>query len=83
MHANAPIHSTIVRNPGIAFRHQLLQHNGALHGTDHGAEFHQCAVAGGLDDPPAMLGDQRIGGGAMLAQCLRRADPPPCRGRRR
>jgi hypothetical protein len=31
------------------------------------------------DDPPAMLGDERVSGGAMLAQCLSRAGfrPPP------
>jgi hypothetical protein len=41
--------------------------------ADHRAELDQHPVAGGLDDPPAMLGDERISGGAMLAQCLRRA----------
>jgi len=73
MHANAPIHPALAGKPGIALRHQLLQRDGALHGADHRAEFGQHAVAGGLDDPPAVLGDQRIGGGAMLAQCLRGA----------
>ena len=30
-------------------------------------------IAGGFDDPPAMLRDERIGGCAMLTLCLRRA----------
>jgi hypothetical protein len=29
------------------------------------------------DDPPAMLGDERVSGGAMLAQCLSREVPKP------
>jgi hypothetical protein len=41
--------------------------------THHRAELDQHAVAGGLDDPPAMPGDERIGGGTMLAQHPRRA----------
>ena len=73
MHANAHIHSAIVGDPGIAIRHQLLQRNRTLHRTDDRAEFDQCAVAGSLDDAPAMLGDQRGGGSAMFAQCLCRA----------
>jgi hypothetical protein len=44
-----------------------------LDGADHRAELDQHPVAGGLDDPPAMLGDERISGHAMLAYCPRRA----------
>ena len=83
MDADAPLQAAVARNSCIALRRELLQCQTAFDGADHRAELDQHPVAGGLDDPPAMLGDQRIGGGAMLAQCLRRADPPPCRGRRR
>jgi hypothetical protein len=48
-----------------------LQREGAFDGADHRAEFNQEPVASCLDDPPAMLGDERIGGGTMLAQCQR------------
>jgi hypothetical protein len=44
-----------------------VQREGALRGADHRAELDQDPVAGRLDDPPAMLGNERIGSGAMLA----------------
>jgi hypothetical protein len=45
-----------------------LQPNRALNGTDHRAELDQHSVASRLDDPTAMVGDERIGGGAMVAK---------------
>jgi hypothetical protein len=68
MDTHAPFHSAIAGNARIALRRQLLQREGALDGTDHRGEFDQHAVAGGLDDPPAMLGDERIGGGISWAR---------------
>jgi hypothetical protein len=41
--------------------------------ADDRAELDQHAVTGGLDDPPAMLGDERIGSSAVLTQGPRRA----------
>jgi len=73
MDADAPFHAAFAGNPRVAFRRQLLQRQGAFDGANHRAELDQHPVAGGLDDPPAMLGDERISGGAMLTQCLRRA----------
>jgi len=38
-----------------------------LDSANHRAELDQHPVAGGLDDPPAMLGHKGISGGAMVA----------------
>ena len=43
----------------IRRRHPLLDVHGALHGVDHAGEFHQHAIAHQLEDPAAMLADQR------------------------
>ena len=59
-------------NPGISLGHQLLERNRTLHGAHHRGELDQHAVAGRLDDPPAMFGNERIGSGAMFAQQTRR-----------
>jgi len=71
MDADAPFQSALVGNCGIALRCQLLQRQSAFDGNDRN-ELDQDPVAGGLNDP-AMLNDERIGSGAMLAQCLRSA----------
>src|SRR5271157_5358007 len=47
---------------------RFLERDRALHGTDHRGELDQHAVAGRLDDPPAMIGNERIASGAMFAQ---------------
>jgi hypothetical protein len=39
----------------------------AFDGADHRTELDQHAIAGGFDYTPAMLGDQRIGGAAVLS----------------
>jgi hypothetical protein len=44
---------------GVAVRHCLLNHDGAVHGVDRG-ELDQDAVAGGLEDAVPVLGDQRV-----------------------
>jgi hypothetical protein len=44
----------------IAVDHCPLDFDGAAHGIDYALEFHQHAVAGGLDDAAAVLRDLRI-----------------------
>ena len=73
MDANAPFHAALAGDPGVAFPCQLLQCKSAFDGTDHRAELDQHPIASGLDDAPAMLGDERVGGGAVFAQRLRGA----------
>ena len=50
----------LLRQAGVAFGHAVLNLHGAAHRVDHAAELHERAVAGALDDPPAMRGDGRI-----------------------
>ena len=45
------------RHLGIALDHPALNVDGAAHGVDDADEFDQHAVAGGLDDTAAVLGD--------------------------
>jgi hypothetical protein len=73
MNADAPFHSTVAGNPRVVLRRQRLQPDRAFDRADHRADLDQHPVPGGLDDPPVMLGDERISGGAMLPQCLHRA----------
>ena len=70
--ADAPFHPAFAGNPGITLCHQLLKRDRALHGADHRGELDQHAIAGRLNDPPAMFGNKRIGSGAMFAQQTRR-----------
>jgi hypothetical protein len=54
-----------------------LQRHGAFDGADHGPKLDEKAVTGSLNDPPALLRNQRIGSGAMLTQgrrCARFVD---------
>ena len=44
-------------DPGIAPGHRLLPFARAAQGVDHAGELDEEAVAGGLDQPAAMLGD--------------------------
>ena len=48
------------RNVRVAPRHSSLDFGGALHGVGDALEFHQHAVAGGLDDAALVLGDGGI-----------------------
>jgi len=73
MDADAPFHSALVGNRGMEVRRQPLQCQGAFDGADHRTELDQYPVAGCLNDPPAVLSDERIGSGAVLAQCPRGA----------
>jgi hypothetical protein len=73
MDANAPFHSALVGEIRIAFRREPLQRQGAFDGPNHRGELDQDPVAGRLDNPPAMLGNEWIGGDPMLSQRPRRA----------
>jgi hypothetical protein len=44
-----------------------LQWQSAFDGANYRGELDQGPAAGGLEDPPAMLHDRRIGGAAVLA----------------
>jgi hypothetical protein len=72
VNAYTPIHPAFDGNPGIALGHQLLERDRTSHGSNHRGELDQHAVPGGLDDPPTMLGDERMGSGTMVAQHTRR-----------
>jgi hypothetical protein len=72
MNPDAPFHALVAGDCRIALCRQPLKHDGAFDCADHRGELDQHAITGGLDDPPAMLDNERVGGGAMLAQC-------PCR----
>jgi hypothetical protein len=55
-----------------------LQRQGAFDGADYGPKLDWEAVTGSLNNPPALLRNQRIGSGAMLAQgrrCARFVEP--------
>ena len=56
-----------LRPVGVSVRHSLLNHDGAAHGVDDRDELDQNAVAGGLEDAAAVLGDQRIDEFAPIA----------------
>src|SRR5262249_10099503 len=53
---NAPVFG----DPGIAVDHRTLQLDRAADGIDDAREFHQHAVAGGLDEAAAMLLELRV-----------------------
>jgi len=72
VNADTPIHPGFDGNPGITRGHRLLERDRTLHGTNHRGELDQYAIPGSLDDPPAMLGNERIGSGTMVAQHTRR-----------
>jgi hypothetical protein len=73
MNADAPFHAAVAGNVGMPLRRQVLQRQGAFDSADHRTKLDQHAVARRLEDPPAMLRDDRIGRDPMLAQGLRRA----------
>ena len=50
----------VLGNFGVAVDHRALQLDGAAHRVDDAREFHQHAVAGGLDDAAAVLPDLRV-----------------------
>src|SRR5271166_3876773 len=60
MHADAEFDAALGRHTGIAFDEAILHLDGAAHGVDHAAELDEAAVAGALNDTPAMGGDRGI-----------------------
>src|SRR4051794_5199719 len=72
MNTDAPFHPVFVRDLVIALGHHALKCNGALHSAHHRGKLDQDAIAGRLDNPPAMLGNEWIGSPMMLVQQARR-----------
>ena len=73
VHADAKLQSP---RRGVALarpRQPLLRLHRALHGIHHARELGQDAVAGGVDDPAAMLGDHAV---HDLAACGQQAQGP-------
>jgi hypothetical protein len=58
--ADAQFDAAVRPGTGVPLGHRLLHRDRAAHRVDDAGKFHQQAVAGGLDDPPAVLGDLRI-----------------------
>ena len=62
MDADAEIDAALGRHTGVALDHGVPDFESAAHRVDHAADFDQRAVAGALNDAPAMNGDGRIDG---------------------
>jgi hypothetical protein len=60
MNADAELDAALGRHAGVALDHAVLYLDGATHGVDHAAELDEAAVAGALDDAPAMRGDRGV-----------------------
>ena len=58
--ADAQLNAAFRSDAGVALGHRLLHRDRAAHRIDDAGKFHQHAVAGGLDDAAAVLGDIRI-----------------------
>ena len=58
--ADPELNPSLRRNIRVAPRHPALDLGGALDGVGDALEFHQHSVAGGLDDLPLVLDDDRI-----------------------
>ena len=74
MGAHAEFDPASRRHSGIAGDHFALHLDGTAHSVNHTGEFNEEAVAGRLDDTPAVLGDLGIAEiSADRAQCGERA----------
>jgi len=71
--ADTPFHSPVAGKRGVPLRRQALQRQGAFDGAHHRGELDQHTVARCLEDPPAALGNDRIGRDPMVTHRLRRA----------
>ena len=65
--ADAEADALGLRPIGVAVFRSLLKDDGAAHGVDDRGELYQHAVAGGLEDTAAVLGDQWIDEFAAIA----------------
>ncbi len=74
MDADAQPHRLVAVAAGIVRGDRGLHRNGALHGIDRAGEISDDAVAGGVEDPAAMRGDQPIDNGSARLQTGERAD---------
>jgi hypothetical protein len=60
MNADPELDAALGRHAGVSLGHAVLNFDGAAHRVDHAAKFDERAVAGALDDAPAMHGDGGI-----------------------
>ena len=60
MNADAKFDATLRWKAGIALDHRPLDFNGAVHRVDDTPELDNCAIAGALDDPAVVHGDDRV-----------------------
>jgi hypothetical protein len=60
MNVNAKLNALFRRQAGVALDHPGLNFERATHGVDHAAKLDNRAVAGALDDAPAMHSEDRI-----------------------
>src|SRR4029077_4782644 len=58
--ADAQLDAVVRLDTGVPLGHRLLHFDRTAHRVDNAGKFHQQAVAGGLNDAPAVLGDLRI-----------------------
>ena len=71
--ADPQFETTLGRERVVDRTRRLLHRDGAAERVDDAGKIRQQAVSRGADDPPAMRRDQRIDGGAQLAQRPMRA----------
>ena len=60
MNADAELDAALGRNAGVALDEAVLHLDRAAHRVDHAAELDEAAVAGALDDPSVVHGDDRV-----------------------
>ena len=73
--ADAELDAPLRRHVGVALGHPALHLDGAAHRIDDAGELDQQAVAGGLDDAAAVLGDLRIDQLAAMRLAARASVP--------
>ena len=60
MDADAELDPSVLGDACVAFDRSFLHFDRAAHGVDHASELDDAAVAGALDDAPAMQSDGGI-----------------------
>ena len=60
MNANAELNAALGRQASVPLDHAVLHLDRAAHRIDHAAELNEAAIAGALDEAPAMRGDRGI-----------------------